>query len=69
MKKQWVGNRRKRFHGETWENAVRGGRACENAMRLSIYDGPIEILKYMWVNIWCMLDWVIGLAEMHFLDI
>ena len=36
MKKQWVGNRKKRFHGKMWENAVRGERTCENAVRLSI---------------------------------
>ena len=21
-------------------------------------DGPIEIVKCIWVNIWCMLDWI-----------
>ena len=29
----------------------------------------METVKYMWVNIWCMLDWVVGLAEIQFLDI
>ena len=42
MKKQWVGNRRKMFHGEIWGNTVRGGKACENAVILSMYDGPME---------------------------
>ena len=36
MKKQLVGNGKKRFHGKMWENAVRGERARENAVRLSI---------------------------------
>ena len=30
-------------------------------------DGPMETVKYMWVNIWCMLEWIVGLAEIHFL--
>ena len=33
---------------------------------------PVETVEYMWVDIWCMLDWIIGLchktAEMHFPD-
>ena len=33
-----------------------GGGACENPTRLSMYDGPMETVKYMCVNIWCMLD-------------
>ena len=38
----------------------------------SMYDDPMETVEYMWVNIWCMLDWTIGFchktAEIHFLD-
>ena len=30
-------------------------------------DGLMETVKYMWVNIWCMLEWIVGLAEIHFL--
>ena len=30
-------------------------------------------LEYMWINVWCMLDWIIGFchktAEIHFLGI
>ena len=26
-------------------------------------------VKYMWVNIWCMLGWVFGLEERNFLGI
>ena len=46
---------------------------CENPVRFSLNDGPMETIEYMWVNIWCMLDWIIGFchktAEIHFLSI
>ena len=33
-------------------------------------DGAMETVECMWVDLWCMLDWIIGLchktAEMHF---
>ena len=36
-----------------------------------MYDGPMETGEYIWVNVWCMLDWIIGLchqsAEIYFL--
>ena len=38
-------------------------------VRLSMYDRPMETVKYMCVNIRCMLDWFAGLAEIHFLKI
>ena len=69
MKKQLVDNRSKRFYGEMWGIAVWRGGACENPVRLSRYGGPMEAVKYMWVNIWCMLDWIVRLAEIHFLGI
>ena len=50
MKKQWVGSRRKRLHGEMLGNAARGGGACKNPVRLSMQDGPTETVNYMWVN-------------------
>ena len=34
-------------------------------MRFSMYDGPMV----MSVNIWCILDWIVGLAEINFLGI
>ena len=49
-----VRNRRKRFYGEIWGNAVRGGGTCKNPARLSMKDGPMETVEYMWVNIWWM---------------
>ena len=54
-----VSNRRKRFFGEMWGNTVwgRGDEGtCQNPVRLSIYDGAMEAVDYMWVNIWCMLQ-------------
>ena len=41
-------------------NAIWGGGAGENFVRLSIYAGPMETVKYTWVNIWSMLDWIVG---------
>ena len=52
----------KRCLSEMWENTISGGRggACENSMGLSMYDGPIiETVKYILVNVWCMLDWIV----------
>ena len=39
-------------------------------MRPPINDGAMESMECIWVDIWYMLDWIIGLchkmAEMHF---
>ena len=47
----------------------RGG-TCKNPM---MHDGPMETVEYMWVNIWCTLDRIIGFchktANIHFLSI
>ena len=36
-------------------------------------DGDMETVEYMWVNVWCKLDWIIRFchktAEIHFLGI
>ena len=54
-----------------WGNAVRGGGTCKSPVRLSMYNGPMETVECKWVNIWSMLDWIIGFghktAEIHFL--
>ena len=54
---------------ERW--GVEGG--CENPVRFPLNDGPRETVEYMWVNICCMPDWIIGFchktAEIHFLGI
>ena len=28
-----------------------------NSVGLSMYNGPKQTVKHIWVNIWCMLDW------------
>ena len=45
--------------------------AYENPVGLSMCDCPTETVKCIWVNIWCMLDWILSknLAEIHFLCI
>ena len=58
-----------------WERSLKGGAGgggvCEIHMKLPMNDDAMgTAVKYMWVDIWCMLDWIIGLchktAEMHF---
>ena len=50
-----------------------GVGVCENPVRFSLNDGPMETVEYVGVNIWCMLDSIIGFchktAEIHFLGI
>ena len=45
---------------------------CETPVRLPMNDGAVETVEYMWVDIWCLLDWIIGLchktAEMYISD-
>ena len=40
-----------------WRNVVLGGGVCENPKKLSLDDCPMETVEYIWMNIWCMLDW------------
>ena len=35
---------------------------CDN-LRFSLNDRPVETVEYIWVNIWCMLDWIIGFCH------
>ena len=48
----------------------RGGEVFEIPVRLPVNDGAMETVECMWVDIWCILDWIIGLchktAEIHF---
>ena len=50
-----------------------GGGTCKNPVRLFMQDGSMETVEYMWVNIGCMLDWIIVFghktAEIHFFGI
>ena len=40
--------------------AKRRKRAPENPVGLSLYDGPIKTVEYIWVNIWWILDWILS---------
>ena len=42
------------------EVAGEGEGVCEIPMRLPMNDGAMETVEYIWVDIWCMLDWIIG---------
>ena len=54
-----------------WGKTVRGRGVCEIPVRLPMNDGAMETVECMWLDIWCMADWIIGLchktAEMLFL--
>ena len=66
MKKKWGGKRRKSFYREMWGNTLEigggrgGGGHCENLVRLSKCDSPIETIEYIWVSIWSILDWILS---------
>ena len=54
-----------------WGKIVIGRGICEIHVRLPINNNAMETaVEYMWVDIWCILDWIIGLcqktAEMYF---
>ena len=53
-----------------WGKTVRGRGVCEIPVRLPMNDSAMETVEYISIDIWCMLDWIIGLchknAEMHF---
>ena len=54
-----------------WGKTVIGRGICEIHVRLPMNNDAMETaVEYMWVDIWCMLDWIVGLchktAEMHF---
>ena len=42
-----------------WGKTVGGRGACEIPVRLSMNDDVMETVECMWVDIWCMLDWII----------
>ena len=39
------------------------GEVCEIPVRPPMNDGPMETVESLWVDIWCMLDWVAGLCH------
>ena len=52
-----------------WGKTVRGMEVCEIPVRLPMNDTVMETVECMWVDIWCMLDQIVGLchktAEIH----
>ena len=40
---------------DLWKEGV-----CEILVMLFMIDGAIETMEYMWVGIWCMLDWIMS---------
>ena len=52
-----------------WGKTVRGMEVCEIPVRLPMNDTVMETVECMWVDIWCMLDQIVGLchkmADMH----
>ena len=43
----WPSHRKKKFF-------------VNNSVNLSMRYCPIETVKYIWVNIWCILDWILS---------
>ena len=60
---RWVGNRRKRFYSEIKEIFIWEGGVCKNPKGVFMYGDLMETFEYLWVNIWCMLDWIIGFCH------
>ena len=40
-----------------------GGGVCEISAGLPVNNGTVEAVEYMCVDMWCMLDWIIGLCQ------
>ena len=65
-------SRNERFYGKMWGKSIRrrGEKLREIPVRLSMNYGAMETVKYIRVDIWCMLDWIIGLChkteDIHF---
>ena len=45
-------------NAEKWCDHGRNNFFKNNSVKLSMTDGLTETVKYIWVNIWCMLDWI-----------
>ena len=45
-----------RFRYEKWNDPGKKNFFINNSVGLSMCDGPIETVKYIWVNIGCILD-------------
>ena len=67
LEKKWGDNGRKRFYsknvGKHGLKRIREGEeggVRENPVGLSIFGVPMETAEYIWVSIWCMLDWILS---------
>ena len=53
-----------------WRKTTSGMGVCEIPVSLPMSHAAMETVECMWVDIWCMLDQIVGLchktAEMHF---
>ena len=60
------GNKKKKFpHSKMWKNDVWGG-ACENPMRLYMYQSHMKPVEYIWVfTSGCLIGFCHETAEMH----
>ena len=59
--KKWGGNQKKRFFVNNSVEAVilfkkEHQWACEIVVGLSMYNGPIELVGYIWVNTWIYIS-------------
>ena len=41
-----------------WGKTVRGMEVCEIPVRLPMNDAVMQTVECMWVDIWCMLDFL-----------
>ena len=57
MNNRW-GSINERFYDKMWRKTVRGMEVCEIPVRLPMNDTVMETVECMWVDIWCILDYV-----------
>ena len=43
-----------------WQSHRKNNFFINDYVGLSMCDCPMETVKYIWVNIWCMLDWILS---------
>ena len=42
---------------------VRGMEVCEIPVKIPMNDAVMETVECMWVDIWCMLEWIVDLCH------
>ena len=45
---------------EKWRDHWKNNFFRNNSVVLSMWDRPIETVKNIWVNIWCIFDWILS---------